>query len=201
MLIYLATSNRGKLRDLRSIALSHPDITLELIPETALRPSPEETGDTFEANARLKAAEYSLRIPNAIVLADDSGLEVDALNGAPGVHSARYASTDFAANSQDAANNDKLLRELADTHDANRNARFVCVLALARNGMVTHVAQGTVDGVILRELRGTAGFGYDPLFFLPELNRTFGEISAKQKGAYSHRGRAFRSLLAQLTSG
>ena len=201
MLIYLATSNSGKLRDLRSIALSHPDITLELIPEKALYPAPEETADTFEANACLKAAEYSLRLPHALVLADDSGLEVDALNGAPGVHSARYASHTLASNSQDDANNDKLLRELANTPGVRRAARFVCVLALARDGVVTHVAHGAVDGAILRELRGTRGFGYDPLFFLPELNRTFAEISDEQKGAYSHRGRAFRNLLAQLTSG
>lgn len=200
MLMYLASSNLGKLRDLQAIANAHPGISLELLPRSALTPIPEETGYTFEANARLKAIEYSRRVPGALVLADDSGLEVDALSGAPGVRSARYAQPSSAEISQDEANNAKLLAAMADTPAAARTARFKCVLALARNGVVTHAATGAVEGIILHEEKGTGGFGYDPLFFLPALGKTFGEISAEEKGAYSHRGRAFRNLLAQLTS-
>jgi XTP/dITP diphosphohydrolase len=197
--ILLATSNEGKLRDLRAIAAGAPDVLLDLVPRAILEPAPKEAGDTFEANAVLKAVEFSLRAPSALLMADDSGLEVDALAGAPGVHSARYAVLGHElGNAADKANNAKLLCELAEIPDALRTARFVCVLALAIDGRVTHIARGEVEGVILREPRGSAGFGYDPLFFVPELGVTFAEISPEQKGAYSHRGRAFQNLLQQL---
>jgi XTP/dITP diphosphohydrolase len=202
MKIFVATSNLGKLRDFQAIAAG-TDVELNLLPRQALDPAPIETGSTFEENARLKAIEYSKRVPGAFVLADDSGLEVDALNGAPGVHSARYAAlkdanADPHTNSPDAANNTRLLRELADAPDNQRTARFACVLALARDGEVVTIARGAVEGKILHKLRGTGGFGYDPLFLVAELGITFAEISPGQKGIYSHRGRAFRTLLNNL---
>jgi XTP/dITP diphosphohydrolase len=195
--IYLATSNHGKLRDFQALAAGS-DITLELLPADALQPAPEETGATFAENAAIKAVEYSRRVPGEFVLADDSGLAVDALNGAPGVHSARYASaTD--GNAADAANNERLLRELADVPPERRTGRFLCALALAQDGTVTRTAEGAVDGRILRALRGSGGFGYDPLFLVPELGLTFAEIPPDHKGEFSHRGRAFRALLDQLS--
>jgi XTP/dITP diphosphohydrolase len=202
MKIFVATSNSGKLRDFQAIAAG-TDIELDLLPRERLDPAPIETGSTFQENARLKAIEYSKRVPGVFVLADDSGLEVDALQGAPGVHSARYAalkdaSADPHTNSPDVANNTRLLRELAEVPDNQRTARFACVLALARDGEVVTIARGAVEGNILHKLRGTGGFGYDPLFFVPELGITFAEISPEQKGIYSHRGRAFRTLLNNL---
>ncbi len=202
MRIYLATSNPGKLRDFSAL-LSPGEIELELMPAKALQPAPAETGATFEENARIKSVEYSQRIPGELVLADDSGLEVDALNGAPGVHSARYASlkelaADPHTNSPDHANNARLIRELDNVPDEKRTGRFACVLAVARDGEVWATSRGEVEGMILREARGSSGFGYDPLFFVPELGVTFAEISTQQKGEYSHRGRAFRAMLEKI---
>jgi XTP/dITP diphosphohydrolase len=202
MRIYLATSNAGKLRDFRALA-SGSDLELELLPAETLNPSPEETGATFAENAKIKALEYSRRIPGELVLADDSGLEVDALGGEPGVHSARYAAKEDAAsdphaNSLDHANNARLIRELDKVPDESRSGRFACVLALARDGEVLATTRGEVGGMILREERGSGGFGYDPLFFVPELGVTFAEVPVEKKGEYSHRGRAFRAMLEEL---
>ncbi|MEO8727632.1 MAG: RdgB/HAM1 family non-canonical purine NTP pyrophosphatase [Acidobacteriaceae bacterium] len=200
----MATSNPGKLRDFSAL-LSPGEIELELMPANALQPAPAETGATFEENARIKAIQYSQRLPGELVLADDSGLEVDALDGAPGVHSARYAALEEFANSHenspDDANNARLLRELDRVPDAQRTARFLCVLALARAGEVLKISRGTVEGMILREQRGSGGFGYDPLFMVPELGVTFAQISTEQKGENSHRGRAFRAMLEKIGCG
>jgi XTP/dITP diphosphohydrolase len=132
------------------------------------------------------------------VLADDSGLEVDALNGAPGVHSARYAAEDphlADANTDDEANNARVLRELKDVSAEKRTGRFVCVLAAARDGKILATFRGTAEGVILDAPRGTNGFGYDPLFYFPQIHKTFAELSAEEKSKFSHRGAAFRKFL------
>ena len=159
---------------------------------------PEETGDTFEANARLKARYYSRLAPGLWVLADDSGLEVDALGGRPGVRSARFA-TDVGSLdtglSADANNNEALLMAMLDK--TNRTARYRCALALACDGSVETVAFGKLEGEILNEAVGLAGFGYDPLFFAPELRCTMAEAAMEDRLRVSHRGRALRSLLRQ----
>jgi XTP/dITP diphosphohydrolase len=157
-----------------------------------------EDGLTFEANARKKAEHYSRLAAGEMVLADDSGLQVDALGGAPGVHSARYAADEphqGENNSDDAANNARLLRELKDIPAERRSARFVCVIAAARDGQTLGVFQGKAEGVILDSPRGSSGFGYDPLFCFPPIGKTFAELNAEQKANYSHRGAAFRKFL------
>ncbi len=153
---------------------------------------PEETGSSFEENASSKAAYYSVFIPG-LVLADDSGLEVAALGGTPGIYSARYS----GPNATDAENNDLLLRSLENQE--NRAARFVCVVALARAGRVLTTVRGVAEGEILTHSRGDQGFGYDPLFFYPSLGRTFAELNPKEKLAVSHRGKALRGLFAYLS--
>ncbi len=204
--VLIATSNAGKLRDFAGAAVPFR-ITILGIPNFQSLPEVVEDGLTFEANARKKAAQYSLHAPGEIVLADDSGLEVDALDGAPGVHSARYAALEGGAgsansfvNSCDDANNARLLRELATIPPEQRTARFVCVLAAARNGEVLAVFSGQAQGVILDTPRGTHGFGYDPLFFFPQLNKTFAELTPEEKALVSHRGAAFRKFLEWYSS-
>jgi XTP/dITP diphosphohydrolase len=206
--VLIATSNAGKLRDFAGAGKPF-GVTISGIPDFNLLPEVVEDGLTFEANARKKAAEYSLHAPGEIVLADDSGLEVDALNGEPGVHSARYAALGDlrrdgsprpavnadTANSTDDANSARLLRELASVAPARSTARFVCVLAAARDGGVLAVFSGKAAGLILSVPRGAHGFGYDPLFFFPTLNKTFAELSAEEKALISHRGAAFRQFL------
>jgi XTP/dITP diphosphohydrolase len=158
-----------------------------------------EDGLTFEENARKKAEQYSLGVPGEIVLADDSGLEVDALNGAPGVHSARYAAEEphkADENTDDDANNARVLRELNGVPAEKRTGRFVCVIAAARNGQTLATFRGVAEGLILDHLRGTGGFGYDPMFYFPEIRRTFAELTPREKANYSHRGAAFRKFLA-----
>jgi XTP/dITP diphosphohydrolase len=201
--LYAATTNPGKLRDF-SIAAAD-GIRIDSLPHLETIPAPEEDQPTFAGNACLKAAYYSRSAPGLLVLADDSGLEVDALHGAPGVRSARYAQDaryqppdpQLAPGlSTDARNNLYLLERLAGITD--RTARYHCVLALARDGEILATADGSVEGQILNAPQGTGGFGYDPLFFLPALNRTMAEISLEEKHTLSHRGRAFRALLPHL---
>lgn len=195
--VLIATSNPGKLRDFAGAARSH-GIEIAAIPNFASLPTPIEDGQTFEENARKKAEEYSLATPGEVVVADDSGLEVDALNGAPGVHSARYAADQphlAEANTDDDANNARVLRELQGVPPSKRTGRFVCVLAAARDGRTLATFCGTAEGVILDTLRGSNGFGYDPLFCFPEIHKTFAELSAEEKARYSHRGSAFRQFL------
>ena len=204
--LYAATTNPGKLRDFR-VAAAESGIAVEALPGLESTAAPDENESRFEGNARLKAVYYSRLTADSdlLVLADDSGLEVDALSGEPGVRSARYAqdagfvpACEAAELSTDERNNLFLLGRM--TGVANRTARYRCVLALARGGGVLVTAEGSVEGRIRTEPRGTGGFGYDPLFELPELGRTMAEVSLEEKHALSHRGRAFRALLAELSS-
>ncbi len=194
--IVLATGNPGKLREIRQV-LGPLGVRVLGLDELPPIPEPPETGDTFAENARQKALAYAAAT-GRWCLADDSGLVVDALDGAPGIHSARYAAdrlgSDADRSARDAANNAKLLEELAETSDQRRTARFVCHLALAEPGRVLLDAEGTVEGRILREARGTNGFGYDPLFLLPDLGRTAAELAPEAKNAVSHRGGAVRQF-------
>lgn len=200
--VLVATSNAGKLRDFAGAAAPY-GIAITNIPTFSSLPQVVEDGATFEENARKKAESYSLAAPGELVLADDSGLEIDALGGAPGVHSARYAAPDLQniephaaeCNTDDEANNARVLRELKGVPEQKRTARFVCVLAVARDGQIIRTFRGTVEGVILDAPRGQQGFGYDPLFFFPQIGKTFAELSAIEKAQYSHRGRAFRAFL------
>jgi XTP/dITP diphosphohydrolase len=195
--ILIATSNAGKLRDFSGAALRH-GVEVVAIPDLASLPAVVEDGLTFEANARKKAESYSKYAPGEIVVADDSGLEIDALNGAPGVHSARYAADQpqhADANTDDGANNARVLFELAGVPPARRTGRFVCVLAAARDGKTLATFRGTAEGVILDAPRGTNGFGYDPLVYFPPIKKTFAELNAEEKSKYSHRGAAFREFL------
>ncbi len=196
--VLLATSNPGKIRDFAGAA-SHHGIEIASIPNFASLPTPVEDGQTFEENARKKAEEYSRHAPGELVLADDSGIEIDALGGAPGVHSARYAADEphlADENTDDDLNNARVLRELKGVPPEERTGRFVCVIAAARDGQTVAVFEGKAEGVILDHLRGSHGFGYDPMFFFPAINKTFAELTAKEKAHYSHRGAAFRKFLA-----
>ena len=197
--VVVATSNPGKIRDLIGAAAAH-EIEIATLTGFSQLPSVVEDGTTFDANAKKKAEHYSKYAEGELVLADDSGLEVDALRGAPGVRSARFATDetgapDDAPNSDDEANNARLLRELAGVPDEFRTARFVCVIAVARNGHTLATFHGKAEGIILHQPRGDKGFGYDPLFFFPQINKTFAEIDATEKAAFSHRGAAFRQFL------
>jgi len=196
--ILIASSNPGKLRDFAGAA-APLGIEIASIPNFASLPAVVEDGMTFEENARKKAESYSRAVPGEIILADDSGLEVDVLKGAPGVHSARYAAEAphlINNNTDDEANNARLLRELKDVPDDKRSARFVCVIAAARDGQTLEVFRGEAEGVILHRARGTNGFGYDPLFYFPQIQKVFAELTAEEKAQYSHRGAAFRQFLA-----
>ena len=201
--ILIATSNPGKLRDFAGAA-AHHGVEVVGIPNFSSLPSVVEDGLTFEANARKKAEAYSRWVPGEIVVADDSGLEVDALNGAPGVHSARYAAPDLhnkepheaEANTDDEANNARLLRELKEVAPERRAGRFVCVLAAARDGQTLAEFRGVAEGIILDAPRGANGFGYDSLFYFPQIKMTFAELSAEEKSRYSHRGSALREFLS-----
>jgi XTP/dITP diphosphohydrolase len=197
--ILIATSNPGKLRDFAGAAKAHGIEVLPLPGFSAL-PAVVEDGLTFEANARKKAEAYSRHAPGEIVLADDSGLEVDALGGAPGVHSARYAADEphkAENNTDDQANNARVLRELQmkDVPPEKRTARFVCVLVAARDGRPLAAFRGAAEGIILEAPRGSHGFGYDPLFYFPQIQKTFAELTAEDKANYSHRGAAFHRFL------
>jgi XTP/dITP diphosphohydrolase len=193
--ILIATSNSGKLRDFAGAAAAQ-GIEIASIPHFSSLPPVAEDGATFEANARKKAEFYSRFVPSELVLADDSGLEVDALGGAPGVHSARYAADDpSSANTDDAANNARLLQEMKNTRPDQRTARFVCVIVAARDGQTLQIFRGQAEGTILDRPRGSGGFGYDPLFYFPAIQKTFAELEPEEKARYSHRGAAFRLFL------
>jgi XTP/dITP diphosphohydrolase len=180
VILYCGTSNRGKLREFQ---LAGPQFDIRAI-EAA---PPEEHGATFEETAREKALYYGAR-QGGFVFADDSGLEVDALAGAPGVLSARFA----GASATDAQNNALLLERLKDV--ANRAARFVCVIALVRDGAFVRSFRGAVEGRIIDQARGAHGFGYDPLFYHDPFGCTFGEATDEQKMSVSHRGQALRAM-------
>jgi XTP/dITP diphosphohydrolase len=188
MIVYCATSNRGKLREFQ---LAAPDFDVRALPDPP--PPPEEHGATFEANAIEKALAYGAHT-DGYLFADDSGLEVDALGGAPGVHSARYA----GPTATDEANNALLLERLRGIE--NRAARFVCVIALVRSGALIKTFRGTVEGRIIDAPRGSGGFGYDPLFYCELFGCTFGEAAIDQKMRVSHRAQALEAMFTYLRS-
>jgi XTP/dITP diphosphohydrolase len=193
--LILATGNRHKVAEMRELL---PGLDLEPLP--AGFEMPPEDGDSFEANALIKARAAHAALPGESVLADDSGIEVEDLDGAPGIYSARYAGVDVG----DEVNLAKLLREV-DAAGGDRRAAYVCVLALIGPDGTEHVFEGRCEGRLLREGRGTGGFGYDPAFVPDDLpagdERTMSEISAAEKNAISHRGRAARMLVAHLGTG
>lgn len=224
MTIYAATTNAGKLREFRECA-GEQGVEVLALPGIEAMPEPVEDAATFMANSEKKAVAYSRAaieagMRGAMVFADDSGLEVEALGGQPGVRSARFADDlgfevgQGTAISKDERNNRavlSLLRQVpvrtdavswpdepAGGREANRAARFVCALALARDGEVLLRAEGEVSGVLLESPRGTDGFGYDPLFLVPALGRTLAETTREEKWRVSHRGNAFRELLRRL---
>jgi XTP/dITP diphosphohydrolase len=193
--LVIATGNVGKLREFRSLLSGLP---FELTSSAELGiPSPEETGKTFLANALLKAR-HAASLSGSAALADDSGLEVDALDGAPGIHSARYA----GAGADDAANNAMLLRALAGLPHERRRARYRCALVFVENAVdeAPRVAEADWQGFILDAPRGAGGFGYDPYFWLPDLAKTAAELPAAEKNRLSHRGKALRALREQLAA-
>lgn len=184
--LLVATGNRHKTQEIQAILGSNYEVTdLSLYPEL---PTVEETGTTFLANATLKAVEISQQIPG-LVLSDDSGLEVDALGGAPGVYSSRYSGDD----GNDAANNAKLLTELNDTE--HRSARFRCVIVIAEAGEVLAHFDGAVEGTILRQQEGQGGFGYDPLFVPNGFEKSFAELGNEIKNGLSHRARSMEKVV------
>jgi len=193
--LLLASSNAGKLAEFQAIAVENSIRVpkLEFLANFSSLPEFEENAPTIGENAAGKAAYYS-RFANAPVLADDSGLVVPALGGAPGVRSARYA----GPNASDADRIQKLLGEMRGKTGENRAAAFVCVLAVAEKGRVTAVVSDCVEGRLLEEPRGSGGFGYDPVFFVAEAGKSFAELSRDEKNRLSHRGKAFRRLLAAI---
>ncbi len=200
--LFLASSNPGKLAEFRALATtvgtsapieSDACAEIELLTGFDALPSFEENAPTFAENAAGKALYYS-RLREGLIFADDSGLVVPALGGAPGVRSARYAGAD-ATNAERIA---KLLRELHGKKGVERAAHFVCAIALARAGRPIAIVTARVDGAILESPRGSGGFGYDPVFYFPALNKTFAELLPEEKNRISHRGKAFRKLLAAM---
>ena len=196
--VLIATSNPGKLRDFSGAAAEHA-IAIASLPDFDALPTVSENGASFEENACRKAEHYSRFAPGEIVLADDSGLEVDALGGKPGVFSARYAFIGLEAvpdrTEADPMNNQLLLSELKGLPENRRGARFVCVIAAARDGQTLATFRGEASGSILDAPRGSGGFGYDPLFFFPALGKTFAQLTPEEKTGVSHRGAAFRKFL------
>jgi XTP/dITP diphosphohydrolase len=206
MTLYVATSNPGKLRDFRiaasALALAG-QVTILPLPGLTDIPPPAEDELTFEGNAITKARFYSLHAPGEIVLADDSGLEVDVLDGAPGVRSARYAE-DVAYPDIDSAlpidvrNNLTLIQALGALFPTSHSARYRCVVAAARDGKLLDTGSGTIEGEIVLAPRGMGGFGYDSLFYIPALCRTMAELDADTRLSMSHRGIALKALLSVL---
>jgi XTP/dITP diphosphohydrolase len=192
--ILIATGNPGKRREIEAVMADVPVDWVSLADMPDL-PDCVEDADTFEANARKKALHYA-GLSGLWTLADDSGLEVDALGGAPGVHSARYAGEPKS----DARNNAKLVAGLTGVPDERRTARFRCVVALAEPGRVLATASGTIEGRIIDSPRGRNGFGYDPHFLIPDLGKTAAELPAAEKNRISHRGRALAALRQKLSS-
>ena len=186
--LLLATTNRGKAREYRELLAGLPFVLTTLVDE-GITLEVEESESSFEGNARLKATSYAVA-SGLITLADDSGLEVDALNGEPGVRSARYAG-DYAT---DAERVTYLLNKLSTVPQGQRTAHFRCAIALAENREKVTVCHGSCDGVITFEAKGSGGFGYDPIFYFPEYGKTMAELSSEVKNQVSHRGRAAREV-------
>jgi XTP/dITP diphosphohydrolase len=187
-LIFLASSNAGKLREYRELA-ADSCLEIALLPDFSEIPPFEENAPTFAENAAGKALHYS-RATDGIVLADDSGLAVPALGGAPGVHSARYA----GPNASDEECVRKLLREMRGKSGDERRARFVCVSVIARQGRALAIVSDSAEGIIASEPRGINGFGYDPVFCFPEAGLSYAEVSPQEKNRASHRGKAFLKI-------
>ncbi|MET3574607.1 XTP/dITP diphosphatase [Bhargavaea ullalensis] len=186
--VIIATKNRGKAKDFETL-LAPYGIRVLTLHDVAEDLDVEETGDTFHENARLKAETVAERL-GKIVIADDSGLAVDALGGRPGVYSARFS----GEGATDEKNIEKLLGELKDVGDEDRTARFICVLAVAGPGLQTRYYEGTCEGRIMRTPAGENGFGYDPVFYVPNEERTMAQLTPEEKAAVSHRGEAIRRL-------
>jgi XTP/dITP diphosphohydrolase len=200
MLLVFASTNPHKLREIREILAPLGAVVRGLSELGRDVPEPAETAATFHENARLKAVTYALALRETC-LADDSGLEVDALGGAPGVHSARYAGVGLTRDERDRANREKLVAELRARGATNRSARLVCTLCVAdATGRVLFESRGTMDGVIVDEPRGGNGFGYDSHLFLPDVNKTAAELTPDELNARSHRGAAARALHAWLAA-
>lgn len=194
--VLLASSNGGKLAEFQSLAVAEQadvDLAFELLSNFDSIPRFDESAPTFAENAAGKALHYSRRVSEP-VLADDSGLVVAALGGAPGVRSARYA----GENATDAQRVEKLLAEMRGKTGVERSARFVCVLALAQRGRILAVISDFATGLLLESPRGAGGFGYDPIFLAPEVSKTFAELAREEKNRLSHRGKAFRRMLEEL---
>ena len=194
MRLLVATTNTGKLREIRSLLAGVP-IELVTLRDLPVLEEPEETGLTFEDNARLKALYYSGHTGMTTV-AEDSGLVIDGLDGEPGVRSARFLRPDATYPERFA----EIDRRLSGPPEKNRTARFVCALAVADRGHIIFEARGTVEGEIAREPRGSAGFGYDPIFYYPPYGSTLAEVAEDAKLAVAHRGQAFRALTSWLAS-
>ena len=192
--LFLASSNPGKLAEFRVLAsgvtASSSPVDLELLPDFGSFPAFEETAPTFSENALGKALYYS-RLKPGLVFADDSGLVVPAISGAPGVYSARYAGPTATSVERNA----KLLNEMRGMQGNERTAFFVCAIAVAESGRAKAIVTDRVDGEILEQPRGAGGFGYDPVFYFPESGKTFAELSADEKNTFSHRGKAFRKVI------
>ena len=186
--LIIATNNEGKVREFQNI-FSEKGYTVKSLKDFPEIEDVEETGTTFEENALLKAQTVAKAL-QVVVIADDSGLEVDALNGEPGVYSARYAGTD----KNDEANIDKVLEKLQDVPEENRTARFVCVLAVAMPDEESFTVRGTCEGFITTERKGENGFGYDPIFYIKEIDKTMAQLSKEEKNKISHRARAIELL-------
>jgi XTP/dITP diphosphohydrolase len=196
--LFLASSNPGKLAEYRALANSSASslrVELALLDDFETLPAFEENAPTFAENAAGKALHYSRHV-DGLVFADDSGLVVPALGGAPGVHSARYA----GPQATNARRIEKLLEELRGKTGPERAAYFICAIAMAERGREMAIVTGRVNGEILEAPRGSGGFGYDPVFYFPGLGKTFAELRAEEKNQLSHRGEAFRRLLAALSS-
>lgn len=187
--ILFATGNEHKMIEIRAILadLGMPVISLK---EAGIDVDVEENGQSFEENALIKATEIAKLVENTIVLADDSGLEIDYLNKEPGIYSARYAGVDTSYDIK----NQMLLDRLAGVEDEQRTARFVCAIAAVFPNGDQQVVRGTIEGIIGHEIKGENGFGYDPIFFLPELGKTTSELSPEEKNELSHRGNALRAM-------
>lgn len=201
--LLVATRSPGKIREIRRILADVDGLRVVDLDEAGIDPTPEEDDlephDTFEANARSKA-EYFQRLSGLPTVADDSGIEVDALDGAPGVRSKRFAPTDGTeGHDQDAANNRYLVERLRGIAPEQRSARYVCVAVLSDGSGQEILTRGEAEGRIVDEPRGTGGFGYDPHMSIPELGRTYAELAPEEKDARSHRGQAFRALAKQLS--
>lgn len=196
---YIATTNPGKMREFREAA-QHATCEFEPLPGLKTLQAPVEDGETFEQNARIKAEYYSRLLPGELVLAEDSGLAVDELDGAPGVYSARYAAVLRSGqatheNSDDQENNAALIAQLERLPRGKHAGKYVCVIALARDGHILATFTGEAEGELLTTARGDGGFGYDPLFYFPGLAKTFAELPVEEKRRHSHRGAAIRSFL------